>query len=41
MKTYQPKEKEIKREWHLIDAKNQIVGRLATKIKKKLKENGI
>ena len=32
MKTYQPKEKEIKREWHLIDAKGQIVGRLATKI---------
>jgi large subunit ribosomal protein L13 len=32
MKTYQPKEKEIERKWHLIDAKGQIVGRLATKI---------
>ncbi|MBU0997920.1 50S ribosomal protein L13 [Patescibacteria group bacterium] len=32
MKTYQPKEKEITREWHLLDAKGQIVGRLATKI---------
>jgi len=32
MKTYQPKEKEIQRDWHLIDAKNQIVGRLASKI---------
>jgi len=32
MKTYQPKEKEVTREWHLLDAKGQIVGRLATKI---------
>jgi len=29
MKTYQPKKDEIKREWHLIDAKDQILGRLA------------
>lgn len=32
MKTYQPKSSEIKREWHLIDAKDQILGRLATKV---------
>lgn len=32
MKTYQPKEKEVKRNWHLIDAKGEIVGRLATKV---------
>lgn len=32
MKTYQPKKKEIKRDWHLIDAKDQILGRLSTKI---------
>ena len=32
MKTYQPKAKEIKRGWHLIDAKDQILGRLATKV---------
>lgn len=32
MKTYQPKESEIKREWHLVDAKDQILGRIATKI---------
>lgn len=32
MKTYQPTEKEIKREWHLIDANDQILGRLSTKI---------
>lgn len=32
MKTYQPKESEVKREWHLIDAKGEILGRLATKV---------
>jgi len=32
MKTYSPKAKEIKREWHLIDAKDKILGRLATQI---------
>jgi large subunit ribosomal protein L13 len=32
MKTFQPKEGEIKRAWHLIDAKDEILGRLATKI---------
>lgn len=30
MKTYQPKEKEVKREWHLIDARSAILGRIAT-----------
>ena len=32
MKTYQPKEKEVIREWHLLDAKGEILGRLCTKI---------
>lgn len=32
MKTYQPKEKEVKREWHVIDAKEEVLGRIATKI---------
>jgi len=32
MKTYQPKQKEVKRNWHLIDAKGQVLGRLATKV---------
>ncbi len=32
MKTFQPKVKEIKREWHLIDAKGKVLGRLATEI---------
>lgn len=32
MKTYQPKESEVKRAWHLVDAKDQILGRLATRI---------
>lgn len=32
MKTFQPKESEVTRQWHLIDAKGEILGRLATKI---------
>lgn len=31
-KTYQPKQKEVKRAWHLIDAKGEILGRLASKV---------
>lgn len=31
-KTYQLKAKEIKRNWHLLDAKDQVLGRMATKI---------
>lgn len=32
MKTYQPKHKDIKRDWHLIDAKGRFLGRMATEI---------
>jgi len=32
MKTYQPKAKEVNRTWHQVDAKGQILGRLATQI---------
>src|SRR3990167_5146448 len=32
MKTYQPKAKEVVREWHLLDAKGEVLGRLCTKI---------
>lgn len=31
-KTYQPKASEIKRDWLFLDAKDQVLGRLATKI---------
>ncbi len=31
-RTYQPKQGEIKRVWHLIDAKGEILGRLSTKV---------
>jgi large subunit ribosomal protein L13 len=31
-KTFQPTPKDIKREWHLLDAKDEILGRLSTKI---------
>lgn len=32
MKTFSPTPKDVKREWHLIDANDQILGRLCTKI---------
>ncbi len=32
MKTYQPKAKEIKRSWHLVDARGQVLGRMASEI---------
>jgi large subunit ribosomal protein L13 len=32
MKTYQPSYKEIVRNWHLVDAKDQVLGRLSTQI---------
>ncbi|TSC87637.1 MAG: 50S ribosomal protein L13 [Microgenomates group bacterium Gr01-1014_16] len=32
MKTYSPKSSEITRAWHLIDAKDQVLGRLATSV---------
>lgn len=36
MKTYQPKHKDVKRDWHLINAEGQILGRIATQIAKLL-----
>ena len=30
MRTYQPKAKEIKRDWHLVDASGKILGRMAS-----------
>ncbi len=32
MKTYQPKHKDIKRNWHMIDAENEVLGRMSTKL---------
>lgn len=40
MKTFQPKESEVKRVWHLVDAKDEILGRLATKIAELLMGKG-
>ncbi|MFH0827273.1 MAG: 50S ribosomal protein L13 [Candidatus Omnitrophota bacterium] len=31
-RTYVPKNKDIKRQWHLVDAKDKVLGRLASKI---------
>ena len=36
MKTYQPKKKDIKRNWHLVDAKDQVLGRMTSEIAKLL-----
>ena len=36
MKTYSPKVKDIKREWHVIDASGEILGRLASQVAKLL-----
>lgn len=36
VKTYQPKKSTVERHWHLIDAKDQILGRLATNVSRKL-----
>ena len=40
MKTYQPKAKEVKRNWHLVDAKGEILGRLASKVAQLLTGKG-
>lgn len=32
MKTFQAKKEEVKRDWHVIDATDKIVGRLATEV---------
>ena len=34
MRTYQPKAKEVKRDWHLVDASGKILGRMASGIVK-------
>lgn len=32
MKTYTPKANHIKRDWHVVDAKDQVLGRVSTQI---------
>ena len=36
MKTFQPKVKEMKRSWHLVNAEGKVLGRLATEVAKYL-----
>ena len=36
MKTFQPSSKDIKRNWHLVDAKGKVLGRISTHIAKLL-----
>ena len=33
-KTFQPKKSEIKRNWHMIDAKGKVLGRISTEVAK-------
>ncbi len=37
MRTYMPKQDEIEREWLVVDASNQVLGRLATEIARLLR----
>ena len=37
MKTYSPKPEDIKRDWYVVDARDKILGRLATRIATKLR----
>jgi len=37
MKTYSPKAKEISRAWYLVDAQDQVLGRLASEVAKILR----
>lgn len=32
MKTYQPKAKDVKRDWHLVDVKDKVLGRITSQI---------
>lgn len=36
MKTYEPNKNTISRNWHLVDAKDQVLGRLASQIARRL-----
>jgi large subunit ribosomal protein L13 len=40
MKTYQPKKNSIVRRWHLVDAKDKVLGRLATEVARTLMGKG-
>jgi large subunit ribosomal protein L13 len=37
MKTYQAKESEVARDWYLIDAEGQVLGRMASEIARRLR----
>jgi large subunit ribosomal protein L13 len=40
MKTFQPKKGDIKREWHLVDANGEVLGRMGSEIAKLLMGKG-
>jgi large subunit ribosomal protein L13 len=37
MKTFSAKEHEVQREWHLVDAENKVLGRLASEVASRLR----
>ena len=40
MKTFQPKKETIERTWHLVDAKDQVLGRLASTVARQIQGKG-
>ena len=37
MRTYSPKASEIQRAWHVVDAENMVLGRVATEVARVLR----
>ena len=40
MKTYQPNHASVSRKWHLVDAKDQVLGRLASTVSRTIQGKG-
>ena len=40
MKTYTPKAGEIEKKWYIVDAKDKVLGQVATKVADKLRGKG-
>ena len=40
MKTFQPNNKTVSRKWHIVDAKDQVLGRLASNLARTLQGTG-
>jgi len=40
MKTFQPNNKTVSRKWHVVDAKDQVLGRLASNLARTIQGKG-